>query len=93
MLYRFAMFHFIYQESIVDICSKLSRVFSADLSEDELYEVICCIEACQNIPMQRLDIHVLTDYDASMAQKISRSQFAILTRSLKSFIQQSEEQR
>jgi len=62
------------------------------LSEDELFEVVCCVAFCMQYTTQQLNSDSLIDKDVEADQNISRIEFAMLTRSLKGLVQQSDEQ-
>ena len=63
------------------------------MTEDELYEMICSLDFCQNIATADLTSDLFLSHQSTFTPKISRAFFTILTRSLRGFIQQSEEQR
>ena len=67
-------------------------IHETGLSEDELFEVVCCVDHCMKYTTQHLNSNSLLDYDIGSNQNISRIEFAMLTRSLKGFMQQSDEQ-
>eukprot|EP00794_Sanderia_malayensis_P012166 gene12166-13421_t len=79
-------------KDLVSWCTIILYISRQGLSEDELYEMICSLHSCQALPTQNLNNNVFLERKAEITPKMSRAFFAILTRSLRGFIQQSDEQ-
>ena len=54
--------------------------------------MVCCVAFCKQYTTQQLNSNSLIDKDVEADQNISRIEFAMLTRSLKGLVQQSDEQ-
>ena len=63
------------------------------LSEDELFDIICCLEHCKKVSTKEMNASSLLNTNISATEGISRIEFTMLARSLKGFIQLSDEQR